>query len=185
MARAGLVVAAVQGSDSHRRAQGLVDRRYRWRGYGAAPLPPVMHPWRRTFTATREQRVLGTLTVAMDGPEGLNCERLFATEVAALRAKRARVCEFTRLAVDADAQESAQALDALFATAYTVACNDFGADTLLIEVNPRHVRYYMRRFAGQLLAQPRPHPGIGAPSALLQFDLWAPDAPARVPAYSA
>jgi hypothetical protein len=171
-------VRAVHSHECRAGAQKLLERRYNWRGYGPAPLPPVSHPERRTFTASKDERVLGTLTVSLDGPDGLNCETLFGAEVATLRAASARVCEFTRLAVDAGRQESAHVLQALFEAAFAVAHSEHGADTLLIEVNPRHVRYYQRRFGARLLTAPRHHPQIDAPSALMQLNLAAQTAPA-------
>lgn len=157
--------------DCREGASRLIERRYGWRGYGQVGLPPESDPQRHTFAAVGRQDVLGTLTVALDGPEGLSCEFLFGDEVATLRAAGARVCEFTRLAVDAVASLASDVLTALFHAAYTLAHREGGFDTLLVEVHPRHVRYYQRMFGAGVLAAQRHHPGVNAPAVLLSLSL--------------
>ena len=125
---------------------------------------------RYTLTAASRSQTLGTITVGLDGPEGLNCDALFAEEVHALRAAGLRLCEFTRLAVDAAAQ-SRQVLAALFHAAYLVAYRIGGFDRLLIEVHPRHVRVYERMFGACVVGAQRHHPGVDAPAVLLSLDL--------------
>ncbi len=164
-------VDTVNSPEARESASSLLQRRYDWRGYGSATLPDAHAPARCTLVASSGTQVLGTLTVALDGMTALNCETLFGPEVAALRATAARVCEFTRLAVEVDAARSPQVLTALFLAAYVVAHRVGGRDTLLVEVNPRHVRFYRRHFGAQPLAEVRHHPGVDAPAVLLSLAL--------------
>ncbi|MBK7277593.1 MAG: N-acetyltransferase [Betaproteobacteria bacterium] len=166
-----VTVRSVDTPEYRDRAARLLERRYRWRGYGHTSLPPERHPQRCTLAAEDPQRLLGTLTVAFDGPDGLNCDALFGAEVSALRAAGAKVCEFSRLAVDTTGRQSGGVLTALFHAAYTMAHLDCGCDTLLVEVHPRHVRYYERMFGAELLAAQRHHPGVNAPAVLLSLSL--------------
>ena len=175
---AHLAAAAAPGFTIHtadtrgrrRDACHLIRQRYSWRGYRHVALPAEQLTRRYTLTASSQQQVLGTITVGLDGPEGLNCEALFGAEVGALRSAGLRVCEFTRLAVDAGAL-SRQVLAALFHAAYLVACHVGGCDRLLIEVHPRHVRLYQRMFGAREVGTQRHHPGVDAPAVLLVLDL--------------
>ncbi|MBE0548704.1 MAG: long-chain N-acyl amino acid synthase [Rubrivivax sp.] len=166
----GFTIHTADTRDRRRDAGRLIRQRYSWRGYRSVTLPPEQLAQRYTLTAASQQQVLGTITVGLDGPEGLNCEALFGAEVGALRAAGLRLCEFTRLAVDAAAQ-SRQVLAALFHAAYLVAYRIGGFDKLLIEVNPRHVRVYERMFGARVVGTQRHHPGVDAPAVLLSLDL--------------
>lgn len=151
-------------------AAQLIGQRYAWRGYHAVGLPDEPQARRRTLVAVDACNVLGTITVGIDGAEGLNCEQLFAAPVAALRSRGHRLCEFTRLAVDA-ADASRQVLAALFHAAYLLAWRSAALDRLLIEVHPRHARFYERRFGAEVLGFDDHHPGVGAPAVLLTMAL--------------
>lgn len=169
----GFTIHTADTHDRRRDAGRLIQQRYSWRGYRSVALPPEQLAQRYTLTASsQQQQVLGTITVGLDGPEGLNCEALFGTEVSELRAAGLRLCEFTRLAVGAAAQ-SKQVLAALFHAAYLVAYRIGGFDRLLIEVHPRHVRLYERLFGARMVGTQRHHPGVDAPAVLLALDLAA------------
>jgi len=166
----GFTIHTADTHDRRRAAGRLIRQRYSWRGYRNVTLPTEQRAQRYTLTAVRGEQVLGTITVGMDGTEGLNCQALFAEEVHAQRAEGLRLCEFTRLAVDA-ASQSRQVLAALFHAAYLVAHRIGGFDRLLIEVHPRHVRVYQRMFGARVVGAQRHHPGVDAPAVLLSLDL--------------
>jgi hypothetical protein len=166
----GFTIHTADTQDRRRDAGRLIRQRYSWRGYRGVTLPPEQRAQRYTLTAASRNQTLGTITVGLDGPEGLNCDALFGDEVNALRAVGLRLCEFTRLAVDAAAQ-SRQVLAALFHAAYLVAYRIGGFDRLLIEVHPRHVRVYERMFGACVVGAQRHHPGVDAPAVLLSLDL--------------
>ena len=76
------------------------------------------------------------------------------------------VCEFTTLAMDHGVR-SRRVLASLFNVAYIYAHRVMGCDTLLIEVNPRHVLYYERMLGFKVMAPQRHSPRVGAPAVLL------------------
>src|SRR5262245_27919456 len=85
----------------HRDAAGfLVRRRYAWRGYQVGNTIGV-HPNRITLSASNGDEVLATITVGLDSVAGLFVDKLYRTEVDRIRALGRKVCEFTRLAVEA------------------------------------------------------------------------------------
>lgn len=62
-------------------------------------------------------------------------------------------------------------LTALFHAAYAIGRLEGGCDMLVAEVNPRHVGHYRRQYGAQVVAGPRHHPQVGAPSVLLQMSM--------------
>lgn len=155
--------------DDKRTAAGaLLAQRYAWRGYRTVTLPRDQTGWRTTLTAHgRGDTPIGTLTLELDGgPEGLSAAAAFGPEVAAMRAQGLRLAEFTRLAVDTGAHGT-RVLAGLFHVGYIVAHRLRACDTLLLEVNPRHVRFYERMLGCQVVGGERVHPGVQAPAVLL------------------
>lgn len=165
----------------HRSARELMHRMYAWRGYrnDAHPLP-AEDASRLVLAAWRGERVAGTLTVGADSPRGLLSEALYGKEVRALRRANRVLCEFSRLAVD-PGFSARELLVALFRTAYEHACHRFRATDLVIEVNPRHSRYYQRIFGFRQVGELRHCPRVDAPAVLLHREL---DAAPEFPAFS-
>ncbi|HRD83684.1 MAG TPA: long-chain N-acyl amino acid synthase [Rubrivivax sp.] len=147
----------------------LLKNRYSWRGYQTVSLPTDQTANRITLSAVEDEATIGTITVGLDGPEGLNSEDVFGDEIAALRAEGRRVCEFTKLAVD-PITGTKRVLSALFHVAYVVAHRIRKYDTLVIEVNPRHVRYYERMLGFRVIAPARMNRSVNAPAVLLVAD---------------
>ena len=168
---AGLRTQVAVAPEELAAAQALVRRRYAARGYltetqeaRARSGGPV------TLLARDHDRLLGTLTVRRDGPQGLFAELSYGAEVNALRAAGHRLGELVQLAVAEDADWKG-ALDSLVQSAYLVTRVAYCLTDVLIEVNPRHVRFYRRVFgfvdAGALRLCER----VRAPSVLLRLDL--------------
>jgi N-acyl amino acid synthase FeeM len=151
-----------------RAVESLLQERYAWRGYHAVSLPSDQTANRITLSAHEHEETIGTITVALDGPEGLSAEDAFAGEVAALRADGQRVCEFTKLAID-PISGSKRVLAALFHVAYLVAHRIRAYDALVMEVNPRHVRYYQRMLGARVLGEQRLNRFVNAPAVLLSI----------------
>ena len=106
----------------------------------------------------------------LDGVEGLSSEDVFGPEIKAIRAQGRRIVEFTKLAIDPICGTK-RVLAALFHVAYIVAHRLRGYDTLVMEVNPRHVRYYETMLGFKLVAAARHNPRVNAPAVLLALDL--------------
>ena len=150
--------------------RGLINRllthRYAWRGYQEVHLPSDPSVHRFTLTALQEDVVIGTITVGFDGAERLSAEAAFGDEIEALRRGGFKLCEFARLAIDPSAG-SKRVLAALFHVAYIVAHRVRGHDTLLMEVNPRHQRYYERMLGCQVMGDERLNKSVNAPAVLM------------------
>ena len=151
------------------RVNNLLKDRYGWRGYQQVSLPTDPTVNRFTLTAVEDELVIGTITVAFDNPSRLGADEAFGPEVTALRAEGKRICEFTKLAID-PAVGTKRVLATLFHVAYIVAHRIRGHDMLIMEVNPRHVRYYERMLGFKALSEVRMNASVAAPAVLLGVD---------------
>jgi len=147
-------------------ASRLIESRYGWRGYKTSGMPADATVHRFSLVAVEYDLTIGTLTVSMDGPESLAADDAFGPEMHAMRGQERRLCEFTKLAIDPTIG-SKRVLAALFHVAYIVAHRLRGFDMLVIEVNPRHVRYYERMLGLTVLGNERMNRRVRAPAVLL------------------
>jgi hypothetical protein len=150
-------------------ANALLKHRYAWRGYQTVSLPDDPAVNRITLSAMEHEVTIGTITVVLDSPEGLGAEEAFGAEVAALREDGKRICEFTKLAID-PISGTKRVIAALFHVAYIIAHRLRGNDALVMEVNPRHVRYYERMLGARVLGEQRLNRKVNAPAVLLSID---------------
>ena len=165
-----LVKIRAADSDGHRSSANiLIKRRYEWRGYQGASLPLDYNANRITLSATEHDETIGTITVGLDSQEGLLAEDVFPDEVASLRAQGRKVCEFTKLAMD-PIDGAKRVLSSLFHVAFIVAHRIKRCDTLVLEVNPRHVNYYKRMLGCVVLGEERQNRRVDAPAVLLWLD---------------
>jgi hypothetical protein len=142
---------------------------YEWRGYGGAhQVKP--HPSRLTLTASDEERVIGTVTLGIDSPDGLLADEIFRPEVDAFRARGKKVCEMTKLAFDPDIR-SKFALASLFHIVFIYGRRMHGCTDVFIEVNPRHRRFYESMLGFKRQSEIRNNPRVNAPAYLLWADL--------------
>ena len=162
----------IRSADSPGRRGGanvLINRMYVARGYRSHALAAQPPPAQLTLVASENETTIGTISVGFDGAAGLNAEALFAPQVQRLRASGRRLCEFTQLAMDSVVR-SKRVLASLFHVAYIFAHRILGFDDLLIEVNPRHVRYYERMLGFTVIGAPRMNPKVNAPGVLMRLD---------------
>ena len=145
-------------------AASLVKRRYNSRGYQVSPTS--LDPNLFTFLAYNNGALVGTVSIRVDSTRGLAADGLYKNEIDAFREAESLICEFTRLAIDVDA-ESKQVLAGLFHTAYLFAHRVRGCKSAVIEVNPRHVVFYERALAFEKLGPERMNPRVGAAAELL------------------
>jgi hypothetical protein len=147
----------------------LIQHRYAWRGYRVSPLV-VDAANLITLVAFDKDQAIATLTVGTDSESGLAVEYLYPDEVRAVRSAGVRLCEFTKLAVH-NIIRSKSVLAAIFHIAYIHARRLRGATDLLIEVNPRHVKFYQSMLGFDVLGPERMDPRVSAPAVLLRLDL--------------
>ena len=162
-------IKAAESDERRGMVNSLLKNRYGWRGYQEVSLPTDQSVHKFTLSAVEEEAIIGTITVSCDGPKRLSADDAFAEEVEALRAQGRRLCEFTKLAVDPTVGTK-RVLAALFHVAYIVAHRIRGYDLLLIEVNPRHVRYYERMLAFTIKSEERMNRSVNAPAVLLSIE---------------
>ena len=163
--QAGVFKIRLAGSRaSNQQAGTLIERRYAWRGYQIPGL--AADPNLRTFVAYREGAPVGTVGIRVDSPNGLSANDLYQTELAELRNAGARLCEFTRLAVEDEAVHK-NVLGGLFHTAYMYAHDVRQCEYGVIEVNPRHAVFYRRALFFELIGAERVNQRVNAPSVLL------------------
>jgi hypothetical protein len=113
-------------------------------------------------------RTLGTLSVNLDSPSGLDADALYREEIDRFRAQE-RSCEFTRLAVDTDLA-GREVLCSLFYVAYVFSHVVHRARHLFIEVNPRHQTFYERMLGFRRLSEEKLCLRVGAPAVLMHLD---------------
>jgi hypothetical protein len=156
-------------------AKRLVEQRYAWRGYVASGISPgATTPKDRhavTLLAKAGETTVGTLSVRFDSSAGLNVDEAFQQEVDALRDKSGRlVCELTGLAIERHPNSSA-VMSLLVRLAFMTARSWRAATDALIEINPRHERFYRRVLDFDVVSTPRICPRVQAPAVLLHLDI--------------
>ena len=127
------------------------------------PLPTV------TLSACMDEATIATSRRASTPARPVR-RRLYPHEVQALRADGRKLCEFTKLAVD-DSVRSHTVLGAIFHVACIYVIDLHACTDVLIEVNPRHVRFYERMLGFTRAADERLDPEVNAPAVLMRLDL--------------
>jgi hypothetical protein len=169
--KAQFKVALLRGHALSRPASHLVDNAYTRLGYVLSPEVCTDHDpdVGATLEAISDGRMLGTLSVNLNGERTLKAESLYPEEIAPYRSSE-RVCEFTRLALDTDIA-GREVLCSLFYVAYVYAHLVHRAKHLFVEVNPRHSTFYQRMLGFEQLGTEKLCPRVGAPAVLLHLDL--------------
>ena len=162
-------------SDQMRAAEELVGRRYAWRGYQTDAQAPSASSCpedgsRVVLLAQHAGQLMGTLTVRRDTSQGLLAEQAYGEQIQEMRSQDRRLGELVKLAIE-EAVDWRAALDALVQSAYLVTRVVQGLTDVVIEVNPRHVRFYQRVFGFVLAGAERFCERAGAPCVLLALDL--------------
>jgi len=150
-------------------ASMLINKMYAWRGY-AGSHQFTDDPNRITLTATDKGEVVGTMTIGIDSPIGLMADQIFKEELDGHRNRGARLCEFTKLAFDPAARSKAS-LANLFHLAVIYARDIHHCTDIVIEVNPRHRRFYERMLGFQQEGELKINPRVDAPAYLLRVNL--------------
>lgn len=159
-------------ADNHGRREAaglLVRRRYAWRGYDVGSTEGV-HPNRITLSASNRDEVVATIAVGLDSTAGLFVDQLYGPEVDRLRRHDRKICEFTKLAIEASVR-SKPILAALFHIAYIHARRINRCSDLVVEVNPRHVSFYDRMLGFTTCGPEKMDSRVGAPAVLMKLDL--------------
>lgn len=170
----GLLIRRVSTIHEQREADYLVRRMYVWRGYRTVNPSAEYHASKRvTLAAWQDDDLVATLTLNLDGETGLLSELLYPEEISTLRINQGRLCEYSRLAVD-PAFSSPALLENFFRFAYNFARSQLHCSDAVVEINPRHARYYRRELGFTELGPRKVCPRVDAPAMLLHRDLRNP-----------
>jgi hypothetical protein len=118
------------------------------------------------MTISENNLVIGTVTVGVDSPSGLLADEVFKDEVDAYRARGRKVCELTKLAFDPTTR-SKVALASLFHIIFVYVGRVHQCTDAVIEVNPRHRRFYERMLGFEKHGPKKNNPRVNAPAYLL------------------
>lgn len=151
------------------RASMLINKMYAWRGYqGTHRLDD--NPNQITLSAVERGEVFGTVTLGIDSPMGILADEVFKDHLDKFRARGARLCEISKLAFDPTVRSKA-ALGSLFHILYIYATYVYQCTDAIIEINPRHRRYYETMLGFQNQSAVRTNPRVNAPAYLMWLDL--------------
>ena len=157
-------------NDRRSSASVLIKKMYSWRGYEANSAPLEAQPNRITLVAAAHEQSIGTLTLGFDSPIGLLVDDPYKDRMDQLRHAGRRVCELTKLAIDEHVR-SKRVLSSLFHIAFIYARNFHQCTDMVIEVNPRHVRFYERMLGFERFGEEKMCERVQAPAVLLRLEL--------------
>lgn len=142
----------------------LISKMYAMRGYNVGKMEKDPH--RITIAASDNGVVVGTVTLGLDSEKGILADENFKDHADLYRARGARLCEITKLAFDPQVK-SKMALASLLHILFIYARYVYHCTDVLVEVNPRHRRFYqtMLDFADQ--AEMRHNSRVDAPAYLM------------------
>jgi hypothetical protein len=151
----------------------LVSDRYAWRGYRCDAREAGGGQEQREVTLmawSKDNAVVGTMTLGFDGGCGLLADRTHAAELGAIRGRDQELCEISRFAVASEADSKAT-ITGLFDLSYVLGRKMLGATDVVVEVNPRHVGFYRRAFGFEPISEVRTCERVNAPAVLLRLDV--------------
>lgn len=157
-------------NDRRSSASVLIKKMYSWRGYEANGAQLEARANRITLVAAAHEQSIGTLTLGFDSKIGLLVDDLYKDRIDQLRRCGRRVCELTQLAIDEHVR-SKRVLSSLFHIAFIYARNFHQCTDMVIEVNPRHVRFYERMLGFERFGDCAMCERVRAPAVLLRLEL--------------
>lgn len=165
-------IRIAETEEQRRMARALLHRMYRRRGYSAA-LTEDDESAPRALIASDYARgnPIATLTLHVDGQDGLHADRLYGNELDALRAQGRQLCETIRLAADPAIRKSRRLMAALFHVTFLQAYRANCCTDLVIEVTPRHAAFYRRMLQFEILGDIKWNPRVKTSGVLLRLDL--------------
>ena len=168
VAARGFAITLAASAEQRDAACDLVNRKYGWRGYGSD------HQLNdgagcTTFGAVVGDEMVGTLSLTVDSPARLAADSTFADLLDEVRgAAGTRLCELTKFAM-AEKAMPMHVLASLFHTIFIFGTGRYDCTDLLIEVNPRHIRFYEAMLEFERLGGLRVNRSVGAPSQLMRL----------------
>jgi hypothetical protein len=152
------------------KASVLIRRMYSLRGYETQTASLL--PDRRTHVtleASRGDSLIGTLSLKFDSKDGLLADALFKVEIDELRTAKRKLCQVSSLALDPQ-YGTKEMLASLFHLAYIYARLIYKSTDVLVEVNPRHAKFYKRNLGFTQVGNLRICARVNAPVQLLHLE---------------
>ena len=150
-------------------AEALMARKYAERGYGEGHRLPADCD---TIVAISDGILVGTLSLAVDGANGLPSDGVFRHELDHLRASGASLCELTRFVVDLPSP-SMTILSMLFAVLHDHGLRHYDCTDLIITADARHRGFYRRKWGFECVGPARLSAVSGALSQLMRVRVAA------------
>jgi len=124
-----------------------------------------------TFIARAADRIVGTISVISDSPEGLPMDLLYKNELAPLRQRGLLLAEVGQFAIEPEVGLKDRTLSlSLFKLALHYGLRK-GFDLFCITVNPKHEAFY-RSMGFEIFAETRDYPSVeNAPAVPMTLDL--------------
>ncbi|MCK6472844.1 MAG: hypothetical protein L6R28_13965 [Planctomycetes bacterium] len=175
-----IVVRKVRRTSELEEVHRLTYRAYRERGYcGEQPDGKLVHyphleniPETSVFVAYEEGKILGTVSVTLDGPAGLHVDADFKDTVDKVRAENRRLCAPWRIATHSSLRSEKRVVMALLQAVVDEAFDAMGCQTFLCTFNPRHERFYRRIWNMPTIARHEGSDGLeNAPAVLMRCDI--------------
>lgn len=163
-----VAVRLVESDDRLNAACSLINDRYVRKGWGNGHrIPESAH--HMTFTAEVDGEVVGTITLAVDSARGLAADKTFRDALDGFRAQPgSHICELTKFAFS-DNIQSKELMAALFHIVFVYGHRTHGCTDLLIEVHPRHVRFYAAMLGFEPVGTLRVNESVGVALQLMSL----------------
>lgn len=128
-------------------------------------------PETTVLVALQDGKVMGTVSLTLDGPHGLHVDTDFKATVDQVRAEGIKVGASWRIATRQALRGERQVVMALIGEVVSYAFEIFDLDTFLCTFNPRHERIYGRLLGMRTIARNEASEGLeNAPAVLMRCD---------------
>jgi hypothetical protein len=161
-------IRLVNSSGQREAASLLIKKKYSWRGY-FIDSPLDFQPDRISLLAETRGTPVGTMTLCLDKSIGLPADENFGDKLDKLRAQGRRLSEPSKLAIDDNVPKRVFA--SLIHISYIYAHKIHGLTDWVIEVNPRHARFYKKMLGFEQMGEERICTRVNAPAVLLRLKL--------------
>jgi len=150
-------------------AEALMARKYAECGYGEGHRLPTGCD---TFIAVAGCTLVGTLSLAIDGADGLPSDRIFQDELDRFRASGASLCELTRFVVDRPSP-SITILCKLLAAIPGHVMRNYDCTDVVITADARHRGFYRRKWGFECVGPAKLSTVSGVVSQLMRVPVAA------------
>lgn len=179
----GVTITPAESGKDTEQASRLVHDMYAQRGItgidpsGLRVTPYLLHPQTQVFVAKREGTVIGTISLQVDSPLGVPMEKIYGTEIGALRDSGRVVAEVGALAPAPGVR--GQGMVHLLNKAMLDHARRTGVDDLVISVHPDAEDLYRDTLLFTRMGNVKPYPGLAASGLAVPLRLDLHTAPER------